>query len=128
MIEYKPANPKFKITTVLRQILLADERMVKLVGTKVFPLFAPEDTEGDFVLYTRDEYSLEYTQMGIASQSCKVYINVVSVDYDRGQKIAELIFEILQGDYSDGMKIRLIDSTEDIADKKYIQVLLFSIE
>ena len=66
--------------------------------------------------------------MGITTQVCKVYINVVSSDYDRGQDIAELIFGILQGDYSDGMKIQLVDSTEDYADKKYIQVLLFSIE
>ena len=125
---YKPADSKFKITTTLRQILLADERLSKLIGSKIFPLIAPEDTEGDIVLYTRDEYSVINTKMGITTQVCKVYINVVSSDYDRGQDIAELIFGILQGDYSDGMKIQLVDSTEDYADKKYIQVLLFSIE
>lgn len=125
---YKPANPKFTITTVLRQILLEDERLTNLIGDKIFPLFAKENTKGDIVLYARDEYSLEYTKMGIAFQSCKVYINVVSDDYDRGQQIAELIFDILQGDYDNGMKIRLIDSTEDYVDKKFIQVLLFSIE
>lgn len=128
MTSYNPANSKFKITTVLRQILLSDERFVNLVGDKVFPLFAPEGTEGDIVLYTRDEYSLDYSKMGITSQLCNVYINVVSSDYDRGQDIAELIFNILQGDFSDGLKIRMLDSTEDYADKKYIQVLLFSIE
>lgn len=128
MTYYNPANSKFKITTALRHILLSDERFVNLVGDKVFPLFAPEGTEGDIVLYTRDEYSLDYSKMGITTQSCNVYINVVSSDYDRGQDIAELIFDILQGDFSDGMKIRMLDSTEDYADKKYIQVLLFSIE
>lgn len=125
---YKPAETKFRITTVIRQILLQNSDLVELIGDKIYPLYAPDDTEGDFVLYTRDEYSIDRTQMGIVIQRCKVYINVVSTDYDRGQEIAEKIFDILDGDYSDGMKIRMIDSTEDIADKKYVQVLLFSIE
>lgn len=125
---YKPAETKFRITTVIRQILLQNSDLVELIGDKIYPLYAPDDTKGDFVLYTRDEYSIDRTQMGIVIQRCKVYINVVSTDYDRGQEIAEKIFDILDGDYSDGMKIRLIDSTEDIADKKYVQVLLFSIE
>lgn len=125
---YKPAGTKFRITTVIRQILLQNLDLVELIGDKIYPLYAPDDTEGDFVLYTRDEYSIDRTQMGICLQKCKVFINVVSADYDRGQEIAEKIFKILDGDYSDGMKIRMIDSTEDIADKKYVQVLLFSIE
>jgi hypothetical protein len=124
----KPANTKFKITTVIRQILLQDSDLTELIEDKIFPLYAPDGTEGDYVLYARDEYSIKRSQMGIATQKCQIYINVVSEDYDRGQDIAEKIFNMLEGKFSDGMKIHLEDSTEDIADKKYVQVLLFSIE
>lgn len=65
--------------------------------------------------------------MGLFSQQCRVFINVVSDNYDRSQDIAELILGVLEGDRSNGLRIRLKDSTEDYEDKKFIQVLLFEI-
>lgn len=120
---------KFKVTTLIRSILLADKRLTEIIEDKIFPVIAPKDTTGDFVLYNRDEYSIDRTQMGIATQTCKVYINAISEDYDRSQDIAALVFEILEGTFSNPeMRIRLVDSTEDYEEGKYIQVLLFSIE
>lgn len=123
-----PAENKFKIASVIRDLLLQDDSVKELVSNKIYPLFAPEKTDGDFILYKRDEYSIDYTKMGISGQKCRVFVNAVSDDYDRSQEIAVRVFKALQGDYSDGMKIKMIDSTEDVTDKKYIQVLLFSIE
>lgn len=123
------ADSKFKITSVIRAILLDNSCVVSSIGDNIFPLFAPEGTQGDFILYKRDKYSKEYTKMGIYQQKCEVYINIISEDYDRSQELAELIDQTLEGTYSDPkMTIKLLDSTEDYEDGKYIQVLLFSID
>ncbi|WP_106831164.1 tail completion protein gp17 [Parabacteroides pacaensis] len=120
---------KFKITNVVREILLDTPEIVALVEDKVFPLIASKNTKGDFIIYQRDEYSVDRTKMGVTSQKCRVYVNAVSEDYDRGQNLAGLIYEALEGDFLEpDMRIRLEDSTEDYEDGKYIQVLLFSIE
>lgn len=123
-----PAENKFKVSSVIRDLLAQNEELMGMVSGRIFPLYAKDNTKGDFILYKREEYSIDHTKMGDSGNKCQVFVNVVSDDYDRSQDIAVLIFGILHGDYSDGMKIRLVDSTEDTVDKKYIQVLLFSIE
>lgn len=120
---------KFKITTVLRTILMDSPGIAALVEKKIYPLVAPDGTSGDFIAYQRDGYKQEYTKMGVARQIPTVFVNAVSDDYDRSQEIASEIYECLEGVYRNPeMRIRLEDSTEDYADGKYIQVLLFSIE
>lgn len=123
------AEQKFTITTEIRKILLDFEPIRVAIGTKVFPVIAPGGTEGDFITYFRDEYSLDYSKMGITVQRCTVIVSAVSENYDRGQKMAKWIFEALQGDFQNPeMRIRMIDSTEDFVDKKYLQILKFTIE
>lgn len=123
-----PAENKFKIASVIRDLLLQNASVNELVSNKIYPLYAPEKTAGDFILYKREEYSIDYTKMGVSGVRCRIFINAISEDYDRSQEIAERVYQALVGKYSDGMQIKLIDSTEDMVDKKYIQVLLFSIE
>lgn len=123
------ANNKFSITNEVRAILLEAPAVSAAVSDKVFPLVAPKDTAGDFIIYQRDEYSIDRAKMGMVTQKCRVYINAVSEDYDRGQQLAAAIFEALEGDFIEpDMRIRLEDSTEDYEAGKYIQILLFSIE
>lgn len=120
---------KLKITTEVRSILLNSPEIFELIGERVFPLVAPADTDGDFIVYQRDGYKTEYTKMGRCIDKPMVYINTVSDDYDRSQDLASIVYELLEGDFeSPNMRIRLEDSTEDYADGKYIQVLLFSIQ
>lgn len=119
----------FKITTEIRCILLASEEITALIEEKVFPIIAPENTAGDFIVYQRDGFKQEYTQMGIASQSPLVNVTAVSDNYDRSQDLASLIYDTLSGDFRDpDITIRLEDSTEDFIDNKYIQILQFSIK
>lgn len=123
------ASNKFGITNEIRAILLENPVVSAVVGDKIFPLVAPKDTTGDFIIYQRDEYSIDRAKMGMVTQKCRVYINAVSEDYDRGQQLAAAIFEALEGDFTEpDMRIRLEDSTEDYEAGKYIQILLFSIE
>lgn len=120
---------KFKVTTEVRGLLLDSPEIFALIGERIFPLVAPVDTDGDFIVYQRDGYKQERTQMGVSTQKPQVYVNAISSDYDRSQELASLIYEVLEGDFTNPtMRIRLEDSTEDYEDGKYIQVLLFSIE
>lgn len=119
----------FKITTEIRSILLASGEITAVIEEKVFPIIAPENTAGDFIVYQRDGFKQEYTQMGIANQSPLVNVTAVSDNYDRSQNLASLIYDTLSGDFRDpDITIRLEDSTEDFIDNKYIQILQFSIK
>lgn len=123
------AESKFKITTKVRQALLANAEISAMVGSRIFPVVAPKNTKGDFIIYQRDEYSKDYTKQGIYQEACKVYVNAISEDYDRSQELAYQINEALEGFHQElNMDIKLIDSTEDFEDNKYIQVLLFDIK
>lgn len=123
------SNSKLKITTPIRAILLNNPGIVAMIEDKIFPLVAPKDTDGDFIIYQRDGYSKESTKMGVYKQVPAVYINAISDNYDRSQDLAELIFQSLEGTFSNPtMKITLVDSTEEFVDGKYIQILLFEVE
>lgn len=120
---------KFKITTEIKNLLLASEKIVALVEDKVFPIIALENTNGDFITYQRDGYKQENTKMGVFRQIPIVFVNAISENYDRSQELASLIYDTLSGKYTNpDMTIKLEDSTEDYVDGKYIQILQFSIE
>ncbi len=90
---------------------------------------APEGTDGDFIVYQRDELKQDYTKMGVASQTAVIYVTAVSDSYVRSNNLASLIYDTLSGDFENpDMHIQLEDSTEDFIDKKFIQVLQFSIK
>ena len=129
---YIKAKSKFRIGTVIRKILIDNEDVKQLVGDKIFPLVAPQSTEGDLIVYYRDEYSKDYTKMGVYNDNCKVYVTIVSDSYDRSQEIAEAVNNALEGTFfqntDNQIQVRLSDLTEDYADNKYIQVLLFEIQ
>lgn len=123
------ADSKFKITTRIRSLLIADNGINALVKDQVFPVVAPKNTKGDFIIYQRDRYSKEYTKMGIYGEECQVYISAISESYERSQELAYLINEVLEGMHIDlNIEVKLIDSTEDFEDGKYMQVLLFDIK
>lgn len=117
------------ITTEVRSILIASEKIAEMIGEKIFPVVALDRTEGDFIIYQRDGYKEEYTKMGVARRIPMILVNAVSDDYDRSLDLASLIYDTLSGHFSNpDMTIKLEDSTEDYSDKKYFQILQFSID
>lgn len=122
-------NNMFKITTEVRDILLTSDSIKNIVDEKIFPIIAPENTEGDFIVYQRDGYKQDITKMGVYTQKPLVNVIVVSESYARSQDLASLIYDTLSGDFANpDIRIELEDSTEDFIDNKYIQVLQFSIK
>ena len=119
---------KFKITTEIQNLLLENKDIEFLIGTKIFPIVANKGTEGDYIVYQRDGYKQEETKMGVAIQIPTVFVDAVSTDYNSSQELASLIYETLEGEFTNpDMTIHLEDSTEDYIDGKYIQTLQFSI-
>lgn len=126
------ATNKFKITTDIRNLLISNTGLTEMVGANIYPIIAPENTTGDVILYYRDEYSKEYTSGNlIVNENCKIFIAIISDDYDRSIAITEMVNDTIEGVHLDKnnytYNCRLIDSTEDFEDKKYIQILLFQI-
>ena len=116
-------NP-FSATTEIRNLLIADDTLKSLVGGKIYPIVAPEQTEGDFIFYQRDGIKESETKQGTSDMTAIVDIGVISESYERSQQISMAIYKCLEGNYSgDIREIRLKDSTEDLVDKKYIQIL-----
>ena len=118
----------FQATTEVRSLLLNHEELVKLVGEKVFPILAPDSTEGDYIVYQRDGFKEDVTKMGVYEQIPIVYVTAVSEDYDRSQKMAIYIYDALVGEFTNpDMAIQCEDATEDKVDNKFVQIIKISI-
>jgi hypothetical protein len=121
-------NP-FNATTEVRNILIADKTIKSFVGNKIYPLIAPDGTSGDFIVYQRDGNSESESKMGVSDIEATVFIIIVSDNYKHSQDMAMAAYKCLDGTYSgDIREIRLQDSTEDLADRKYYQILKFKIK
>ena len=114
----------------LRPILLSKENLTAMVGDNIFPLYAPEDTTGDFILYQRTKGGSYVTQMSVSAEWCEVTFNVVSGGYGKGIDIAEELRKALQDIYIDGNQLVMSDSREEIVGEgnvvKYVQILVFT--
>lgn len=128
---------KLSITNEVRSLLLSNKDITDKIGKKIYPLFAPNGTDGDFIIYARAQFSVDRNKMGADNEECYIYLNAVCSDYEDSQSLAELIYETLDGKSTSEGEITLVDSQEDVGqikssgdtvDNKYIQILKFSIK
>lgn len=123
---------KWFIGNDIRAMLLKDEDIVKQVKTNIFPLIAPETTNGDFIIYMRNKYSKSAVKMGVYQDECEVAVIGISDNYDSAIGLASKIDNALSGQHTldNGVRIQitLVDSTETFDDDKYIETLVFNIK
>lgn len=123
---------KWKIGNDARSILLTNTGITAQVGTNIYPLVAPENVKGDFIIYQRDKYSKTATKMGVYEDECQLVVTAVADNYDNALNLAELIDNTLTGKHTNDngvtITIDLADSTETFDDLKYIETLLFKIK
>ena len=122
---------KWYIGSFIRAMLLDDQDVVALWGDKIFPLVAPENTEGDFLLYARAHYSRETVKMGVYEDDCQVELTIVSDVYDRALDIVATVDDTLVGTHEvEGFRfyVELIDSSEDFIDNKYVEKIIYRIK
>lgn len=109
-------------------LLSASQTIQNLVGDKIYPLINTDETDGDFIAYQRAGYQRLDTNMATASKAT-FFMTVVSATYDRSLEIAEAVYNTLEGDHSEyDLRIKLVDYEEDYIDKKFIQILKFTLE
>lgn len=122
-------DKKFLAIQDVVALLSNSPKIQALVGDKIFPLIAPEDTSGDFIAYQRDGYKREDSNMGVVVQRSIFLITVVSDTHERSLLIADAVYDVLEGDHSEyNMRIRMENYGEDYIDRKFIQVLQFYLE
>ena len=116
----------------MREILLSFDDIVGLVGEHIYPCVAPENTEGNFYVYNRTEYSRKYEKFGLGGDKATLLLRAVSDDYDTSITMAELADAVLSGEHTsdDGIKLTftLVDSKEGFDDFKYFQDLYFAVD
>lgn len=122
------ADKKFKAIKEIFSLLSNDPTIQTFVGDKIYPLVAPQDVEGDFIALRRDGYRRQDTKMGVAIQQSVFYVFVISEDYDRSLDIADVVYDVLEGDHPRDLRIRMDDYTEEYVDQKFIQVLRFNLD
>lgn len=109
-------------------LLSASQTIQNLVGDKIYPLINTDETDGDFIAYQRAGYQRLDTNMATASKAT-FFMTVVSATYDRSLEIAEVVYNTLEGDHSQyDLRIKLVDYEEDYIDKKFVQILKFTLE
>lgn len=123
---------KWHIGNDIRDILLSDSGVTAQVGQHIYPIIAAEGTDGDFIVYSRQEYSKNSVKQGVYEDNCVVAVVAISDSYDRAVDLADNIDLALTGTHTntngDSFEIVLQDSSETFEDFKYIETLLFRIK
>lgn len=124
---------KWFIGNDIREILLNDEDIAEQIGTNVFPLIAPENTVGDFILYQRDGYSKQRDMhTNVVSDKCTVNLIAIADNYDNALRLASLIDNAVSGIHTNNNGERFIcelaDSSETFQDDKYLETLSYKIK
>lgn len=125
----RTAINQFNVASVLAALLRADSAIAERVGTRVFPVVAPENTPGDFIIYQRDGYEEQGSKTGLALRSPCVFISCITVGYEAGQQLAARVYDVLMqpGIVAPGVYVRMTDSTEDYYERKFAQVMKFTV-
>lgn len=101
-----------------------------LVGEKVFPIIAPEQTQLPFIVYERDSIDALYTKDELTGNVTQVTIYILSDDYSHSIELAEKVREALEKkrfNYS-GIIIKdcsIINTDEAYNDYAFIQKITF---
>ena len=117
---------KWDIGNFIRALIMDNDDIVEMIGEHCYPIVAPENTPGDFIVYSRQSYHKLLSKMGVYEDTAEEAVVVVSDNYDRSIALAEMLDDTLTGSYNDDILLK--DSTEAFEDNKYIQTLLFEIK
>lgn len=123
---------KWNIGNIVRDLLMVNDDIKGQVGDNIYPIIAPDNTKGDFIVYRRMQYTKSSVKMGVYEDKCELAIIALSENYDKSVELASKIDNALTGKQilDDGYRldIALSDSTEIYEDNKYIQTLIFTIK
>lgn len=114
--------------------LQSSNDVVAKVGTRVFPIVAPNDTDFPFVVYTRtNTYPQNGTKDGWDGDVVSFEINIATSTYNEGAELADKIrdlFENCRISTTDLAieNIRMTSCSEAFNEDTYVQSLFFECE
>ena len=119
-------------TTRIYELLSKDEELKKLVNDNIFPIAAPLETNGDFIVLARQEYKENRNNMLAHEEIATLLLNVISTEYIKGLEILERVRSVLR-DANFCPDIVFVDGEETITGwgdsgiTKYVQTLTFEV-
>jgi len=119
-----------KIGQAVYYLLTGDTSVSSYVGTKIFPLVIPENTETPVIVYER-RGDPEYNKDSVAMYNTLVYITIISDKYTEAINITQAVSDRLEN-YNGvlfGMNIRDVEVTnvqEVYTEDKYVQEISFN--
>lgn len=119
----------FDFGSYLRDLLLNDEDIAEKVGTKIFPLIAPEKTTFPFIIYQRSSTYGDYNKDFLTNYIINIDLVVFSTKYADTIEIAELINDCIQKNWTrTRTKPHLVGSTENFDYDTYYTILSYEIK
>lgn len=121
------------IGKAIYSILTGDTAVSSGVSTKIYPIFAPDETLVPFIVYERKNINPTYTKDGLLNDDVNVTINVVSDNYSECVSIANNVrnaLEFKSGTFN-GIYIyqsKFSGASEDFGVDGFIQTLDFTIK
>lgn len=109
------AKSNIRAGATMRDALLQNAVLAEIIDQRVFPLRAPKDTKGSYILYGRDGYEPSRTLMGNVENVAEVMVNAYSTDYDETLDMAEAIEDTVRVMRNAGTEIFVADAIEDVS-------------
>lgn len=109
------------------KLLFKNDRLTDLVGNKIYPVIANEDTTFPFITFNRDSVYTEYCKDGRVLDNVTISFNIASTSYEESVEIAEEVRNAIECKRIDNINmIRLTSVSEDFVENTYIQQLQFT--
>ena len=111
-----------KVGNAICEILTTDDELKSVIGNKVFPLVANQDTLSPFIVYKRSSTMPTSTKdRFIISYDSTIEILAVSDDYDEAVDIAYLIDNALKGKKGIIAGINIAEIEYESDDEEYLE-------
>lgn len=80
----------------LYNVLKDQPQIIATVGNKIFPIVAKEGTTYPFIIYTRDQISVQYTKIPGHDNTIIITYRVYSDNYDEALEIVNIVRNLLE--------------------------------
>lgn len=130
------SNRKWNTAQWVRNTLLGCEELQNLVKDKIFPVVAPKNTDGDYIIVYRSSYGRERDKHGDTHSRAYVTVLCFSDDYDSSLELVKIVDAVLDGGRNDEVgkvigwiktQATLDESDEGYSDGKFYQSVTFEI-
>ena len=122
------------IGKLIYSTIQASNDVTAIVGDRVYPIVAPNDTDFPFIVYTRSNaYPQNGTKDGWLSDSVSFQITIATDTYFKGAELANMVRDLFENCRISSTdltieNIRMTSCTELFNEDTYIQNLYFECE